>query len=344
MSKTICATYLVLLPLFSPHLMGSETIELTPRGRIQLQGQYLKAETPSESKSGSTLDFRRLRMGLDARLPHSFRARIDYNLPRTDKGNGSMQSAYVEWRKSKAVNLRAGLEKPFFGLEENTSSAVLLTIERSYITNSVAPGNLNGLTFFGENEFLTYGFGLYRNEWHGTSEIDRERYLHTVSLERSWESFALRFDFYHNDQKKDAFQQVFSLGLTSNLLDDLELRAEYIYGQDFFDKSTQGAYLMPIYHLSNDWELVFRGDYARAQEAEGLNPNTRSASRLSEVGDALKSGPGAKSYFGQYLGLNRYFSGHNNKLMFGLERGTFSRSEDRPLKFYSLYTAWRVNF
>jgi len=145
--------------------------EVKLRGRIQWQWGYVVPTTdggfanvggvPTRSNDNySTFEIRRARIGIEAKLMNDFKAMVEINAV---PGATVLNEAYIQYKGTDAFQPLVGFVKPRYGYEENTSSAKILTVERSNLTNTLATDQKIGLAIEGEANIFFYSAGIYNN-------------------------------------------------------------------------------------------------------------------------------------------------------------------------------------
>jgi len=92
-------------------------------------------------------EIRRAVLSIKPSFNKNWRSKLQINI---DPEAVDIKDAYIEYRGLNWANLIIGQDKEPFGLEKLTSSRNLLSIERSMISNSLAPGRSIGISLFGD--------------------------------------------------------------------------------------------------------------------------------------------------------------------------------------------------
>lgn len=320
---------------------GTNFKDFRIRGRIQTQFGYVRAEDDTGSESYSTLEVRRIRLGVVGNLLQNVRAQLEMNLvPGSDV---SMRSAFLQWREHEAAYVKVGYDRPLFGLERTTSSASIFTVERSHLTNTIIADDMLGVSVEGKVAPFSYGAGVYTNR-DGTNPNNDARYLYNVSAGVSLdhlmpEDHRLRFraDVLLNDDSGGnfGFEEGFSLSVAYGV-GPFDVSAEYLHANRFDGNTTNGWYLLPSYFVTEKFQLVGRYEWMDSDAPNGI----RSPSRYSRrVGDLRGDG-----YQALYAGVNYYIKGDANKLMFGIELSELENTPTGDQDAVTAYGAWRVLF
>ncbi|MDI6400959.1 porin, partial [Balneolaceae bacterium ANBcel3] len=112
--------------------------ELKIRGRIQGQFAYSDGSNDNagvDADSYSSFEMRRVRLGVQGKIQGNWNFMVEANVLSTV----DLDAATLTYAANPAAMVTFGKAKPRFGLEENTSSASILTIERTRLN-----AHLNG--------------------------------------------------------------------------------------------------------------------------------------------------------------------------------------------------------
>lgn len=320
---------------------GSNFKDFRIRGRIQTQFGYVRAEDDTGSDDYSTLEMRRVRLGVQGTLLQNVRAQLEANLvPGSDF---SMRSAFLQWREHEAAYVKVGYDRPAFGFERTTSSASIYTVERSNLTNTIISDDMLGLSVDGKIAPFTYGAGIYTNR-DNTNPAGNSRYLYNgsagLNLDRlvpEGQKLAIRGDVILNDDAEGnfGFEEGFSLSAHYGL-GPFDLRAEYLHANAFDGDSTNGWYILPSYFVTDKFQLVGRYEWMESDAAAGIRSPSRYARRVADLrGDEFRA---------FYAGANYYFKGDANKLMAGVELSELESELAGEQEAVTVYGAWRVLF
>lgn len=288
-------------------------------------GQYHNTE--SDQGDDSDWENRRFRFGVEIEFLDDFTFTGQFNLKRDfDQGGrfvDSVEDLTIEWDPEGAAwDLSVGKQKTYLSREWNTSSKRIKTMERSQLVNQIVPDKLGGVILgldeLGPLESVKLGVfaGGHDDDWsYPTMEGVGANFSATYGLSEITE---LRFDYLYtdNDSAANAFEgydHAFSLNSLSEINDRLSLVTDIIYGVgDDSHSDVFGVVIMPYYNITDDLEFVFRYTYSNADDADGLNVQSRYERR---AGGRLQG----DEYHAFYLGLNYYICGDRLKLMGGVE-------------------------
>lgn len=128
--------------------------------RARFQGDLRKSEAPMRGDEDGGLDVGRRRIGVDGRVGH-----VDYQVE-YELGAHEWRDVYLDYRQFKPVQVRAGIFKLPFGLDENTSATNLDFIYRSRISSRLAPGRDRGIALHGRvlKNVASYEAGVFAND------------------------------------------------------------------------------------------------------------------------------------------------------------------------------------
>ncbi|HMP72222.1 MAG TPA: porin [Kiritimatiellia bacterium] len=348
-------------PNYTVRPSSSVIKDLQIRGRIQLQAAYVEADNDEGSDDYSTLEARRVRLGLRGTLFDNVRAQLEANLvPGSDL---SMRSAFLQWREYKPAYIKVGYDKPHLSIEENTSSAEILTVERSMINNLLATGPMNGISLDGHLDLLFYGLGIYTDTDNRNKSGSDAKYLYNALLGLDLASLVgkgntLRLQAVYTESRDDngKFGGKFDDALTFGAIagtGGFQVVGEYMIADNDGDE-TKGWYIMPSYFLTDKLQAVAKYEQAETDNARGIRAASRYARDVPSLavretdnadGSTSKFDPQRGSdYTALYLGLNYYLSGHAHKLMLGVELAELKGTDAGKLETTTVTTAWRMLF
>lgn len=335
---------------------GSFVQDIRIRGRVQTQFGYSDVSNDEGSSDYSTFEVRRARIGLRGNFENNFRAQVEANI--VPGSTFSVRSATVQWREHKPAYILVGYDKPLSSLEENTSSASILTVERSLVSNTIAaPGPTTGVLLQGDLGTLYYGLGVFTGQGNtNTANADVEYMFNArvgVKLDGllgEGSKFKIQGSFLTSDDTKSSlsYEEVMILS-THFAQGGFDLRAEYMLG-DNDGEETSGFYIMPSIMLSDKLQGVVRYEMSESDKSTGLRAASRYVRRAESLGvreleDGSKVDPQrGDEHWALYLGLNYYLNGNGNKLMFGVEFAELDNTAAGTLESTSVFGAWRTLF
>jgi hypothetical protein len=332
-----------------------DVMSIKAKGRIMFQAGYVEQENDVNSGDWSTMEVRRARIGLTGKFANDIKGEVEANIV---PGSVSVRSAVITWDKDDAFTLSGGYDKPMSSLEENTSSASILTVERSNVNNTIAaPGETVGLWAAGESGPLFYHVGIYNGEdpdnTRNTSNVEAEYMFNAhggVTFDLSENSSILAQVSYlqTDDPNSDlGFEDTTAVALHFEA-GAFDLRAEYFMGTDG-DEDTTGFYVMPSMKLNDSLEVVARYEVAESDSGSGIRAQSRYARRTDvvvigedEEGDSITADRGDE-FSALYLGLNYYYQKYN-KVMVGIEFSELENTDAGTLESTTVFGAYRVRF
>lgn len=329
---------------------NSDAKKLEVTGRLHFQFGYVDQENDVNSGDWSTFEVRRARIGVKGKLGNDISAGVEANVK---PGDVSISAATMTWGPSDAFELTAGFDKPMVSLEENTSSASILTVERSNVNNNIAAGyDSTGVWASGEVAPFFYHVGVYNGEdldsSRNTSNEEAEYAFNArggIALDLSEGSTVKAMVSYlQSDDPNGAMSYeditVASLHFKAGMFD---LRTEYFMGSDEGEDTT-GFYVMPSVKLSKQLEAVARFEMAESDKATGIRAQSRYARRTDVVViDEDTTADRGDEFSAIYLGMNYYFQKYN-KVMFGVEFSELDNTVAGKLDSTSVFGAYRIRF
>lgn len=336
---------------------GRHVNDLQVRGRVQTQFGYVDTSNDQGSGEYSTFEVRRARIGLRGTFDHNIRAQAEANV--VPGSNFSVRAAFIQWREHKSAYVKVGFDKPLSSLEENTSSASILTVERSHVSNTIAaPGPTTGLSVSGDLGTFYYGAGLYTDQNNTNPANESAEYMFNgrvgVKLDGTLgEGSKLRIQgsVLTSDDSNGSlgFDDIYVLSLHL-AQGNFDLRTEYMSGDNDGDK-TSGFYIMPSLMLSSKLQGVVRYEMSESDKSTGIRAASRYVRRADNLGVVENETTGSKfdpqrgdEHFALYLGMNYYMNGDGSKLMFGLEFSELDNTAAGTLEATSVFGAWRALF
>jgi hypothetical protein len=341
----------------------NDVTSLKVTGRVQFQAAYVDQSNDVNSGDWSTLEVRRARIGASGKFAHDISAKVEANVK---PGETNVSSAYLSWASSDAFNLTVGFDKPMTSLEENTSSASIITVERSNVNNIIAaPGETTGVWISGEKGAFFYHVGLYNGEdveeSRNTSNEEAEYLFNIhggVNMELSEStSVKAQISYAQTDDPNAGLgfedTTVASLHLDSGAF---ELRTEYFMATDG-DDDTTGFYIMPSMMVTDSLEAVLRYEYVESDSSSGVRASSRYGRRTDvveipatevdeetgEVTATTATADKGDEYSAIYLGVNYYLQKYS-KVMLGVEFSELENTGAGTLETTTVFSAWRVRF
>lgn len=300
---------------------GDPLGSLVLTGRLHYDYVHLEADAGDEELWG----FRRARTGLRARLYEQWElnGEVEWDLNDADPLYASLTNVYLAWRPAAGWTFRAGKQAAFFTMEGSTSSNELLTMERSNLANNLWFPTLfiPGVTaeYAKDEHRFTAGlfsggsaspeFGDFDGSVFGLFTAGRD---FAEALDATEAILALHWVVQDPDQKNTftrPHEQVASINFRYEK-DRWGWRGDLSRSLGSFDQADlTGVVLMPYLNLNEQWQVVARATFLESDGADGIRL-ARYENRLStERGDSFED---------FYVGVNRYFKGHQLKWQSGL--------------------------
>ena len=353
--------------------------EFSLKLRGQYQGAWMDPAGGTERLKGAddghdkrdNNEWRRFRLGAQAKVLNNFTLKGVWNV-------GGLDSRYKysngRWNRSstsaaldelylagslKEIAYSLGKHKPAYMGEYRTSSAKILTIERSSIVNQLKAEKLYGVSISSKDKKadLQWNTGLWvngqrdGNTWLEPSFNSEDGYTFGASVSYATGAKSrLYFDYmhsFHNEDDSHPGTEYAGAGAQDVLAvtwetkkDDFSFMAEGIAGLNVYNggagaQNVYGLVMMPSYRLSPHWEAV-----ARYQLAGGSNAVVSDSRYYTTNSDYAKN---CDLQQGFYFGANYYVcpdNPHQMKLMFGAE---YLNSHGKDAKGNKGYTGWQIS-
>ena len=347
--------------------------ELSLKLRGQYQWGYLAPAGGDDRVKGNRNDnneWRRFRLGAQAKVLNQFTLKGVWNVGGLDARNRFSDG---EWDRShtegtldeltlsttlKPVTLTVGKHKPAYMAEYRTSSAKILTMERSVLVNQLKAEKLYGISVANADKKAEWGWnaglwvnGQRDNAWLEPSFNSEDSVTLGMSVSRATgKNGRLQLDYMHSFHKDGetnsgseyagpGAQDVFALSWEGKQ-DKWSFLAEAqaglnVYGGASGAENVFGLVLMPSYRFTPNWEGVVRYQLASGSNAvKGDSRYYTTNSTYSGTSDLLQ---------GLYMGANYYVcpeNPHMLKLMLGAE---YLNSEGKDAKGKKGFTGWQLS-
>ena len=347
--------------------------ELSLKLRGQYQWGYLDPAGGDDRVKGNRNDnneWRRFRLGAQAKVLNQFTLKGVWNVGGLDARNKFSDG---EWDRShtegsldeltlsttlKPVTLTVGKHKPAYMAEYRTSSAKILTMERSVLVNQLKAEKLYGISVANADKKAEWGWnaglwvnGQRDNAWLEPSFNSEDSVTLGMSVSRATgKNGRLQLDYMHSFHKDGetnsgseyagpGAQDVFALSWEGKQ-DKWSFLAEAqaglnVYGGASGAENVFGLVLMPSYRFTPNWEGVVRYQLASGSNAvKGDSRYYTTNSTYSGTSDLLQ---------GLYMGANYYVcpeNPHMLKLMLGAE---YLNSEGKDAKGKKSFTGWQLS-
>lgn len=296
--------------------------ELKLRGRIQNQFANTfgnNNNTGTDAENYSSFEIRRLRLGVQGKIHGNWSFMAEANV----LSSVDLDAATLSYTAFQQANITIGKAKPRFGHEQTTSSASILTFERTRLDGLMNGQKPIGLRLHGESGFINYYLGVFNGETPQTVRMNsgKDSYLYNASVgirlaELMDTDFRtdLRADFLFNGSETGYYRFENAAAFSIHFeLKALDIRTEYMNGKQFDDNSLKGFYIMPSYFLiSEKLQAIARYENISGDSGISIGHN-RYAGEIPELYNA------GEKYNALYAGLNYYIYDDSLKLMLGME-------------------------
>ena len=209
-----------------PSLSAGKWLRVDFTARVQ--SDIRRSEAPIRGDEDGGLDIARRRVGIEGRVARILDYQVEYEI-----GAREWRDVYIDYRQFKPVQVRAGMFKLPFGLDENTSATSLDFIYRARISSRLAPGRDRGVSVHGRlvKNVISYEAGVFANDGDNARPSNSARVF-------GKRTFASRVLIYPFRNAKSALADLHIGGaITSS---DVPLgfpavRARTVFGTSFFD-------------------------------------------------------------------------------------------------------------
>lgn len=142
-------------------------VSLKVGGRLMYDIDWFDDEAfNGATDSGSDSELRRARIYVSGELG-DWEAKVQGDFK--DDGETGLSDAYIQYNGWDSLELVLGKHKEPFGLEEQTSSKDITAIERTMITNALAPGKNYGAALGSFSDEFTWMVGVYDHGEEGNN-------------------------------------------------------------------------------------------------------------------------------------------------------------------------------
>lgn len=134
-----------------------------PTGRVHLDASFFDDDASDRSSNGN---LRRARLGFKGKLGKDlkYKTEVDFAEEGVD-----LKEVALTYTGIDAFDVKIGHHKPTFGLENNTSSNYIMTMERSTASNAFTRSELIGANLLGGGDDWSWALGVF-NESGGNSD------------------------------------------------------------------------------------------------------------------------------------------------------------------------------
>lgn len=139
--------------------VNTDDVSIKVGGRLMYDIDWFDDEAfNGNTDSGSDSELRRARIYVSGEFG-DWEAKVQGDFK--DDGDTALSDAYIQYNGWDDLELMLGKHKEPFGLEEQTSSKDITAIERTMITNALAPGKNYGVSLGSASDAFTWKVGLY---------------------------------------------------------------------------------------------------------------------------------------------------------------------------------------
>ncbi|MCL1113071.1 OprO/OprP family phosphate-selective porin [Shewanella basaltis] len=114
-----------------------------------------------EQHSNNGTDIRRARLSTKAKLTDHWQSKFQVDIA---DGKLNIKDAYIQYKAIDWADITVGQQKEPFGLEKLTSSSDTFMIERSMVTQALAPGRSVGVKLDGSPGDFTWSLGYFQDD------------------------------------------------------------------------------------------------------------------------------------------------------------------------------------
>ena len=157
------SSYLWLALLAAPATattFANEDVELDISGYLMLDhDSFDSAFLEDGNSSESDTDVRRARLSFKTKFADDWRAKLQLGFA---DDNTKIKDAFIQYKGWNWADVTLGKHKEPFGLEKLTGSRNLLMIERSMVSDALAPGRSIGLSLSGDFSAINWQLGYFQ--------------------------------------------------------------------------------------------------------------------------------------------------------------------------------------
>lgn len=166
MKKSIAA-FAVLAAALISHPAPAASADMKIIGRLQVDYSQFDEFFNSVAGDGSDIFHRRARLGVKGE-ESGWKYKFEYSFK--ESGDGEFADAYVS-REFDEMTAAFGRMKIPFGFNELISSADILAIERSALSNALAPGRASGASVASGGANYSFAFGVFKDGLDDSNDL-----------------------------------------------------------------------------------------------------------------------------------------------------------------------------
>lgn len=154
-----------LLTLFSANQALCAQFETKVGGKLMLDfDQFDDAflESSTDEAPYNEFEVRRLRLSADVNYGKNWNGELSIDLGES----GEIKDALIEYKGFDWANITIGRQRQPFGLERQTASKNLISIERTMTSSSLAPKRAIGVSTKGKIETINWNVGYFNDDSH----------------------------------------------------------------------------------------------------------------------------------------------------------------------------------
>ncbi|MDD8058252.1 OprO/OprP family phosphate-selective porin [Shewanella metallivivens] len=160
--RTLISYIVPALLVVTTSAMATEYPELNFGGYIMLDhDQFSDLYLEDDEKSNHGTDIRRARLSVKTKFSENWRSKFQVDVA---DGEFNIKDAYVQYKGFDWVDITVGQQKEPLGLEKLTSSRDTFMIERSMVTEVLAPGRNIGVKLSGTPGDFTWDLGYFQED------------------------------------------------------------------------------------------------------------------------------------------------------------------------------------
>lgn len=241
----------------------NEDLKLDMSGYLMLDhDSFDSAFLENEGKSDSDTDIRRARLSLKTEFTDNWRAKLQLGFA---DDNTKIKDAFIQYKGWHWADITMGKHKEPFGLEKLTGSRNLLMIERSMISEALAPGRSVGFSLSGEISSINWQLGYFQPDESESASAITGRLIWTPWQQKN-NLVHLGLAFSERDLNASEFRinETMEVALADSLFEGEKLFAdkqsltgvEFLWQTHGFTAMAewQQATVTDIYHTDYDYE------------------------------------------------------------------------------------------
>lgn len=196
--------------------------------KARFQGDLRRSDGPIRGDEDGGIDIARRRIGIEGRVASIFEYQVEYELAAHE-----WRDLYLDYRQFKAVQVRGGVFKLPFGLDENTSPGSLDFVYRARISSRLAPGRDRGVSVHGRllNDTVSYEGGVFGGDGDNARPSNSAR----VFGKRTIAARVLTHPFRRSKSPLSTLQFGGAMTTSDVPLGFPAVRARTVFGESFYD-------------------------------------------------------------------------------------------------------------